>query len=182
MNRGQDTLLLYGVNPRQGITRNRVLTEHQDSWVDWFESIQFLNDNSGFIVQSDRDGWPHLYLHAMNGTLRAQLTERLWAVTGVEAIDPATRTVFFTARKEAPTRTDLYAVRFDGKKLRRLTFGPYTHTVKVSPDGGYFVTTYSSVTGTSEDGAGGRATARSSVNSEQASPRTSTSTNSPSRR
>jgi dipeptidyl-peptidase 4 len=145
MNRGQDTLQLYGVNPGKG-TRNLILTEHQDSWVEWYESIQFLKDNSGFIVQSDRDGWPHLFLYEMNGSLRAKLTGGDWAVTGIEAVDLATQTVFFTARKEVPTRTDLYAVRFDGKKMRRLTFGPYTHTVKVSPDGAYFVTTYSSVT------------------------------------
>ncbi len=144
MNRGQDSLVLYGVTPGTG-KAERVLLEHQASWVDWFESIHFLQDNSGFIVLSDRNGWPHLYLHSMSGALRAQLTDGPWAVTGVEAIHDADRTLFFTARKEASTRTDLYSVRLDGKKMRRLTFGEYTHTVKVSPHGAYFTTQYSSV-------------------------------------
>ena len=144
MNRQQDSLVVFGVDPRKG-TATRVLIEHQTSWVDWFESIHFLDDNTGFIVQSDRNGWPHLYLHSMSGALRTQLTDGPWAVTGVEAIDQVNRTVFFTARKEASTRTDLYSVRLDGKKLRRLTFGEYTHTVKVSPRGSFFTTQYSSV-------------------------------------
>lgn len=144
MNRAQDSLVVYRVDPRSG-TAGRVLTEHQTSWVDWFESIHFLSDNTGFIVLSDRNGWPHLYLHSMSGALRAQLTDGPWAATGVEAIDEAGRTVFFTARKEASTRTDLYSVRLDGKKMRRLTFGEYTHTVKVSPQGSFFTTQYSSV-------------------------------------
>lgn len=145
MNRGQDTLIVYGVDPRKG-TKEPILLEHQSSWVDWFESITFLSDNSGFIVLNDHDGWPHLYLHAMNGTLRKQLTRGAWPVTGVEVVDLADGMVYFTARKEAPTRTDLYRVRLDGSKLTRLTFGTYTHAVKVSPRGRYIVTTYSSVT------------------------------------
>jgi dipeptidyl-peptidase 4 len=144
MNRGQDSLIIYAVDPRKGV-KERVFVEHQSSWVDWFESIEFLTDNSGFILLNDHDGWAHMYVHNMNGSLRKQITQGKWTVTGIEAIDPASETVFFTARKEAPTRTDLYSVRLDGKKLKRLTFGDYTHTVKVSPHGKFFVSTYSTV-------------------------------------
>ncbi|HXX65437.1 MAG TPA: prolyl oligopeptidase family serine peptidase, partial [Bacteroidota bacterium] len=49
------------------------------------------------------------------------------------------------ARKESSTRTDLYSVKLDGSGLRRLTSGPYTHTVKASPSGKYFISTYSNV-------------------------------------
>ncbi len=144
MNRAQDTLIIYGVSPATGVKQQLVL-EHQPNWVDWFEAIQFLPDRSGFILQSDRDGWPHLYLHNMDGTLRRQLTAGAWPVTGIQAVDTSGGLVYFTARKESPTRTDLYSVRFDGKGLKRVTFGKYTHTVKVSPAGQYFITTYSTV-------------------------------------
>jgi dipeptidyl-peptidase-4 len=33
----------------------------------------------------------------------------------------------------------------DGGGMKRLTFGAFTHSVKVSPDGSYFITTYSNV-------------------------------------
>jgi dipeptidyl-peptidase-4 len=40
-------------------------------------------------------------------------------------------------------RTDLYRVDFDGKNQMRLTFGDYTHTTDLSPNGSYFTTRYS---------------------------------------
>jgi len=144
MNRGQDTLIIYGVNPASG-TKTQLVLEHQPSWVDWFESIEFLSDRSGFILKSDLNGWSHLYLHDMDGKLRRQLTTGTWPVTGIQTVDPSAGLVYFTARKESPTRTDLYSVGLDGKALKRLTFGEYTHTVKVSAAGRYFITTYSTV-------------------------------------
>ncbi len=144
MNRGQDTLVLYSLATSSG-AKQKLLLEHQPSWVDWFESIEFLADLSGFILTSDRSGWPHLYLYGMDGKLKQQITDGAWPVTGIQAVDPATGTVFFTARKESPTRTDLYSVRLSGKELTRLTFGEFTHSVKVAPKGSYFISTYSSV-------------------------------------
>lgn len=144
MNRGQDTLVIFSIDPASG-RKHPLTSEHQASWVDWFESIEVLEDGSGFLVISDRSGWPHIYLHAMDGTLKRQLTDGAWAVTGIQTVDLKTSTLFFTARKEASTRTDLYSVRLDGRKLTRLTFGPFTHTTRVAPKGAYFITTYSSL-------------------------------------
>lgn len=142
MNRDQDSLIVHAVDPKSG-TPSPLFLEHQTGWVDWFESIDFLADNGGFIVLSDRDGWPHLYLYGMDGTLRNRITGGEWPVTGIKDVNNASRTILFTARKEAPTRTDLYAVRFDGTKMRRLTSGEATHAVNVAPGGAFFITTSS---------------------------------------
>jgi dipeptidyl-peptidase 4 len=48
-------------------------------------------------------------------------------------------------RKEASTRADLYRVNYNGKNLKRLTFGSYTNQVQMSTNGSYFITTYSNV-------------------------------------
>jgi dipeptidyl-peptidase-4 len=40
---------------------------------------------------------------------------------------------------------DFYKVGLNGKNLQRLSFGKYTHRISLSPDGKYFVTTYSDV-------------------------------------
>ncbi len=141
MNRRQDTLRLFAVDPLSGV-KKPVYEESQASWVDWLESVRFLDD--GFIVRSDRDGWAHLYLYDYGGRLKSRLTEGKWGVVELMAIDPKRGLVLFTAKKEASTRTDLYCLNLDGSGLRRLTSGPFTNTVKVSPGGKYFVTTYSS--------------------------------------
>jgi dipeptidyl-peptidase-4 len=143
MNRRQDTLRVFAVDPGTGEKRP-VYEESQNSWVEWLESVRFVRD--GFIIRSDRDGWTHLYLYDGEGRLRRRLTEGRWSVGEVQAVDAESGRVFFTASKEASTRADLYSVRLDGSGLTRLTFGPFTHTVSVSPTGKYFVTTYSSVT------------------------------------
>ena len=146
MSRGQDDYKIYGTNPGTGKKR-LVYEEHQPSWVDLDMDgrIDFLNSNKGFIIKSDKDGWLHLYLYGMDGKLKNRLTEGRWQVTNVLRINEDDGVLFFTARKEASTRTDLYRVKLSGKELTRLTFGEYTHNVNLSPEGSYFITTYSNV-------------------------------------
>lgn len=142
MNRGQDTLVVYNVNPSTG-KKSRVYFEHQPSWVDWLEEMEFVKGNSEYIVKSDKDGWMHLYRYGADGTPRNQITQGPWAVSSILLVDQKNQTISFTAKKESSTRTDLYRVGFDGKNLTRLSFGPYTHSIRLSPGGSYFVTTYS---------------------------------------
>jgi dipeptidyl-peptidase-4 len=142
MNRRQDTLRLFAIDPLTG--RKRLLHEEsQKSWVEWLESVKFVKD--GFIIRNDSDGWMHLYLYDLDGRPKCRLTEGKWSVVDLEALDEKGERVYFTAKKEASTRTDLYSVSLSGNGLRRLTSGAWTHAVRVSPGGKYFVTTYSSV-------------------------------------
>jgi dipeptidyl-peptidase-4 len=141
MNRRQDTLRVYAVDPLSG-EKKPVYAETQASWVDWLESVRFLDD--GFIVRSDRDGWAHLYRYDYGGLLQSRLTQGKWSVGELMGVDAKKGRAIFTGKKEASTRTDLYRVNLDGSGFRRLTSGPFTNTVKVSPGGKYFVTTYSS--------------------------------------
>jgi len=144
MNRGQDNLKLYAVDPVTG-KKMEIYNETQSSWLEWFESMEFLAENKGFIIKSDKDGWSHLYLYGMDGKLKNRITQGNWRVTNVVQVDEKNRRVYFTARKEASTRTDLYRARFDGKELTRLTFGEFAHNTRLSSAGTYFITTYSNV-------------------------------------
>ncbi len=141
MNRRQDTLKLYRVDPATG-AREQIYMEHQPSWVDWFEAIPFIGNSGDFILESDRDGWSHLYRYSAAGVLKNRLTSGAWAVNKVELVDPVRRTVYFTGKKESSTRTDLYRVGVDGGGVKRLSFGGYTHSIMLSPGGSYFVTRY----------------------------------------
>lgn len=144
MNRGQDTLKLYSVDPYKG-TKKEFYVEHQPSWVEWFGTVDFLKDNKGYILQSDKDGWSHLYLYGQDGTLVNQITQGKWAVTDVLNVDEDNQLLYFTAKKEASTSTDFYKVGFDGSHLTRLTSGDYTHRIQLSPHGKYFIDSYSNL-------------------------------------
>jgi len=145
MNRGQDNLIIYAVNPSNG-SKKEVYNEKQKTWIDLDDQggrISFLGDNKGFILQSDKDGWDQLYLHNNDGTLKNQITTGPNWSTSVQFIDEVKNIIYFTSRQQNSVRTDLYRVDFDGKNQMRLTFGDYTHTTDLSPNGSYFTTRYS---------------------------------------
>jgi len=144
MNRQQNHLIVYAVDPSSG-SKKPVYDEQQKTWVDWLNDIHFLANNKGYIIQSDKSGWMHIYQYDMTGNLVKQITDGSWTVQSIVKIDELKQTIFFTARKENSTRSDLYKIKMDGTTLQRLTFGEYTHTTNLSTSGSYFITTYSNI-------------------------------------
>ncbi len=147
MNRDQNNLKFYAVSPTNG-SKKVTYDEKQASWInlDHDERITYLADNKHYILKSDRSGWAHYYLYTLDGTMLNPLTTGDWQVSSLEWVDEKNKTVYFTARKENSATVDLYRVAYNGKQLKRLTFGDYTHQVKLSPDGKYFISNYSNVT------------------------------------
>jgi len=146
MNRGQDNLKLYDIDIATG-GKKEVYDEKQKTWIDLDEDrIDFLSEGKGWIIKSDKDGWQNLYLFDEGGKLITQLTTGNFWGTTITSINEKTKTVFFRARKENSARYDFYKVGLDGKGLTRLTFGDYSHDqVNLSPNGKYFITTYSNL-------------------------------------
>lgn len=107
------------------------------------------NAGRNLIHWSERDGWAHLYLYDSNGKLINRITKGAWHVEHVEAVDDATRTIYFTAcgmdEKENPYYEHLYRVGFDGSGLRLVTRGDYFHDVQVDDSHRYVVDNYSRV-------------------------------------
>lgn len=145
MNRGQDKLVIYAVDPASG-SKKELYREEQKTWIDLDDQggrITFLPGKKGFILQSDKDGWEQLYWHSLDGTLKNKVTSGNNWSTAVKFIDTLKNLVYFTSRQENSARTDLYRVDMDGKNQQRLTFGDFTHNVSLSPKGSYFISTYS---------------------------------------
>lgn len=150
MNRGQDNMKMYDVDPVTGM-KKEIYDEKQKTWIDLEDRVSgrvnFISNNSNFIMQSDRSGWNHLYLYSSDGSLKNAITSGNFTVTGIKYIDEKNSMVYFTARsRENTARIDLYSVKFNGNDLKRLTFGEYNHAnISLSPTGKYFITTYSNV-------------------------------------
>lgn len=145
MNRGQDQLIVYAVDPSNG-TKKQLYAEQQKTWIDLDDQggrITFLPAKKGFILQSDKDGWEQLYWHNTDGSLRNKITNGNNWSTSVQLIDTLKNSIYFTSRQENSTRTDLYRVDLDGKNQQRLTFGEFTHNINLSPKGSYFVSRFS---------------------------------------
>lgn len=111
--------------------------------------IQVFNGGKEFIQWSERDGWAHLYLYDDQGNLKNRITQGPWHVERVVKVDPATRTIYFTANGreegENPYYEHLYRVNADGSGLKLLTEGDYFHEIAMDDDARFIVDNYSRV-------------------------------------
>ena len=100
------------------------------------------------IWWSQRDNWTHLYLYDLTtGKLKNRITTGDGNVEEVVRVDEKARTIYFMGQGKDPGRDPyyqhLYRIGFDGKGQTLLTPENASHVVTMSPDGRYFVDTYS---------------------------------------
>jgi dipeptidyl-peptidase-4 len=100
------------------------------------------------IWYSERSDWGHLYLYdASTGVVKNQITNGDYVVREIVKIDEKNRKIYFTAShhegKDNPYFSYLYQVDFNGEKLKLLTPEIGHHSISVSPNGNYFIDSYS---------------------------------------
>lgn len=147
MNRGQDHLTVFDIDKNSG-KKTSIYDEQQTTWIDLDQDdrIEFLPSGKNFILKSDKSGWAQYYLHDANGKELNRITNGDFTVGSIYKIDEKAKLIYFNARKENSTRWDLYQASFDGKNLKRLSFGDNSFTgFNISPSNNYFITTYSNL-------------------------------------
>jgi len=96
---------------------------------------------------SQRDNWGHLYLYDLDsGKLKHQITKGKWNVLQVLRIDKDKGTIFFTGAGREPGDPYFqyfYSIDINGKNLTLLTPDSANHSITPSPNGTYFVDSYS---------------------------------------
>jgi dipeptidyl aminopeptidase/acylaminoacyl peptidase len=107
-------------------------------------------DGREVVWLSERDGWAHLYLYdGTTGQVKNQITKGPWVVRAVQRVDEAARQIWFSAggmdARQDPYFAHHYRVNFDGTGLTALTSADANHTVTFSPDGRFYVDTWSRV-------------------------------------
>ena len=142
MNRHQDVLNLYGVNPYDGKAQ-LLIKESVAKYVkeEAMEGIRIGKKN--ILVPSDRDGYMHLYLYDNNGKLIRQVEKGDYDVTDVYGMDEKTGNVYFQAAKLNPHDRQVYVAHANGK-VERLTDAQGSNSAIFSGNYQYFVNTWSS--------------------------------------
>ena len=106
-----------------------------------------LEESGEVIWFSRRDNWSHLYLYDLeSGDLKRQMTSGEWNVLEVLEVDAEARTVLFIGNEREdgdPYFRYLYQIGLDGGDVRLLTPDSADHTISRSPDGEYFVDSWS---------------------------------------
>lgn len=128
------------------VLEETVATQYESGYsrVNW----HVLPKSNEVIWFSERDDWGHLYLYDLtSGALKHRITTGAWPVLDVLRVDEAARTLYFTGAGREPGRDlyfrNLYRIGFDGKNLQLLTPEDGNHQVTLSPDGQYFVDSWS---------------------------------------
>ena len=144
MPRLQNTVDLYAVNAADG-TKRHVYNETYKTWLNWFDGVVFT-DNGLYMAREFETGWQQIYFLSYDGKTFCRLTEGPnWSVAIVR-VDEKKGDVYFTAKRDATVRQALYKVDAKGV-ITALTDPAYNATgVSFSPDGKYFVASYSNVT------------------------------------
>ena len=144
MPRLQNTVDLYAVNAADG-TKRHVYNETYKTWLNWFDGVVFT-DNGLYMAREFETGWQQIYFLSYDGKTFRRLTEEPnWSVAIVR-VDEKKGDVYFTAKRDATVRQALYKVDAKGV-ITALTDPAYNATgVSFSPDGKYFVASYSNVT------------------------------------
>lgn len=143
LNRNQDLLKMYAADLQTG-ERRLVYSESNETWVEFFEEIHFLENSNSFILRSNKNGWYNLYHYGLDGKLINQITNNSWRLTSITKIDEENERIFFKGTGEDPTASHFYVINLNGKKQTQLTQGSGSHSISLSPNGNYFVDTYSS--------------------------------------
>jgi dipeptidyl-peptidase-4 len=130
------------------LAQRTLLTEISDTWINLNNDLTFLKDGKSFLWGSERSGYHHLYLYALDGTLKHAVSEGDWPIDGLLAVNEHTGTVFVASNKDAVPEKQIYALKLDGSTAKapaRVSQGAGTHAATFAPDGSFYLDNFSSV-------------------------------------
>ena len=136
------TWLDFNTASMRGGEPTRLFRETTDAWVDVPESPKFLSDGS-FLLFSERTGWKHLYLYDKDAKLKHAVTKGEWEARLLNHVDEENGWIYITGTLDSHIAENLYRVKIDGGKIKRLTKSPGDHRINISPNGRYFIDTWS---------------------------------------
>lgn len=142
-NRVQTWLDLVEADPRSGATRT-LFRDSTAVWIEPHDGPYWIEGGARFLWRSERDGFAHLYLYQRDGQLVGRLTEGAWEVDRFLRYDEGTQTAWFLADRDDVKGAQLYRCKLDGSALERVTRDAGTHSISFSPDGAWYLDTFSS--------------------------------------
>jgi dipeptidyl-peptidase-4 len=136
------TWLDFSTATKRAAEPKRLFRETTKAWVDVPDSPKFLADGS-FLIFSERTGWKHLYLYDEDGKLQHAVTKGKWEARRLHHIDEKNGWVYFSGTRDSHIAENLYRAKLVGGKVKRLTRTAGRHRANVSPNGKYFIDTWS---------------------------------------
>ncbi len=146
LNRDQNDCRLKCYDTLTGKFSYELCRETSDKYVEPLHPIQFLPwDNNLFILQSQKDGYNHLYLYSIKGECIKQLTKGPWVVMDVIGFNAKQKSIIIKANKEHPLHHRLYSISMKGD-IKQLETVDGVHNAELSLSGNYLIDRFSTPT------------------------------------
>ena len=140
LNRDQNDCQLVSYNAETGERIAELYRETDPKYVEPLHPIVFLPwDPNYFVMQSQRDGYNHLYLYKKDGTLVRQITSGPWVVMEMLGFDSKHKAIIYASNECSPIQRNLWIVDVNIGKRALYDNGTGWHNGMLSADGLWLV-------------------------------------------
>lgn len=137
LNRDQTDMQLVKYDAQTGEKQETLYTEHDDKYVHPVNPITFLPwDNGKFILQSEKDGYNHLYLFNTKGEQLRQITSGKWVVLDLIGFNDKEKSAIILSTECSPIQNNIFSVDIQTGKRKLLDNGRGFHA-NTTGDGGH---------------------------------------------
>jgi dipeptidyl-peptidase-4 len=145
LNRDQNDCRLVSYDASTGAKVGEIYHEVHDKYVEPSTPIVFLPwDATKFVMQSQKDGYNHLYLHNADGSLVRQLTSGKWVVMEMLGFDKENKAIIITSNEISPIQKNIFSVDVaNGKRTRVDEGGKGWHGAVLNDNGTWLADYYS---------------------------------------
>lgn len=144
LNRDQNDCRLVAYDAATGNKIAEIYRETDRKYVEPSHPIQFIPWNaSQFVMQSQRDGYNHLYLYGKDGKMIRQITRGSWVVMELMGFNAKTKSIIYASNECSPIQRNIWAVNVETGKRTLLDNGKGYHHATMSADGSLLLDTYS---------------------------------------
>ena len=143
LNRHQNSLKLLLADPATGTCK--ILLEEKSKYYLDLKDALFLTNGSGFVWQSEKSGYNHLYVYDMEGREKTALTKGKWDMTALYGVDEKNGMAYYQSAAQNPMQREIFSVKLNGKSKKKLSGAPGFHSAQFSKTFDYFVKTSTSI-------------------------------------
>ncbi len=144
LNRDQNDCRLVSYDAQTGERQRELYKETHEKYVEPLHPIVFLPwDATKFVMQSQRDGYNHLYLYSIDGKLIRQLTKGEWVVMELIGFNEKAKSIIYASNEVHPIQRNLFTVNVKNGKRKALDNGRGWHNAQLSPSGRTLLDNYS---------------------------------------
>lgn len=144
LNRDQNDCRLVSYDAATGEKKGELYRETDEKYVEPLHPIVFLPwDSSKFIMQSQKDGYNHLYLFNKDGKEIKQITNGKWVVMDFLGFDAKSHDIIYYSNEANPIQQNIWTVNVDNGKRKLVDeSGKGWHNGTISASGRYILDNY----------------------------------------